>query len=116
MAKKQTRRTVSLSEEAYQRLLKAADRAGSPMSKALTELIESKVLSQKQLKQPRSSESKAKGSPDGKKRWVVNLDLFLTACSEEAASQRVLQLLEPAGSVLVVGVNSDEDIKKTKVT
>jgi predicted DNA-binding protein len=116
MAKKQTRRTVSLSEETYQRLLKAADRAGSPMSKALTELIEAKVLTQKQLKQPRSPESQANGSPEDKKRWVVNLDLFLTACSEEAASLRAQKLLGQAGTVLVVGVDSDEDMKKTKVT
>lgn len=96
MAKKQTRRTISLSEQHYQKLEAIGIEQDLPKAAALTRLIEA------WLKNTPSGRSKSKNgtevppppSASNKPSYVVNTDLYVEASSPEEAEAKIKALME----------------------
>jgi hypothetical protein len=107
MAKKQTRRSVSLSKETYNLLKAKCDKEGVTMSGVVSQLIEDYLagnakpapsrpapkddghLDAAEAPEPRRANHNSGGAP----RYVVNADLIISGAETEAEAEQVVGAL-----------------------
>lgn len=96
MAKKQTRRSVSLSKEIYNLLKTKCDKEGVTMSGVVSQLIEEYLSgSAKPVHREKDDAPETKRSTSGGSRYVVNTDLIIAGPnSESEAEQQVNTLVQ----------------------
>jgi CopG-like RHH_1 or ribbon-helix-helix domain, RHH_5 len=94
MAKKQTRRSVSLSKDVYNLLKAKCDKEGVTMSGVVSQLIEEylsgsvKPSTKEREDAPETKRSSASGS-----RYVVNTDLIISGPSNESEAEQIVNTL-----------------------
>jgi hypothetical protein len=94
MAKKQTRRSVSLSKDVYNLLKAKCDKEGVTMSGVVSQLIEeylsgsAKPATKEKEDGPETKRSTASGS-----RYVVNTDLIISGPSSESEAEQIVNTL-----------------------
>jgi hypothetical protein len=111
MAKKQTRRSVSLSKETYNLLKAKCDKEGVTMSGVVSQLIDDYLAGNLRPSSPpkaeeldeeddtmeaaEAAEPRHRGGTNGTTRFVVNTDLIVTGPeSEQEAEQLIASLVQ----------------------
>jgi hypothetical protein len=94
MAKKQTRRSVSLSKDVYNLLKAKCDKEGVTMSGVVSQLIE-EYLSGSAKPAPREKDDAAetKRSSSSGSRYVVNTDLIIAGPNSESEAEQLVNTL-----------------------
>jgi hypothetical protein len=94
MAKKQTRRSVSLSKEIYNLLKTKCDKEGVTMSGVVSQLIEEYLSgSAKPVQREKEDAPESKRSTSSGSRYVVNTDLIIAGPNSESEAEQAVNTL-----------------------